>query len=74
MLAHTLLAAAQANAALCQRLMAIRPSKDISRATLEAEHKQNEQYRNRCSQAPKCGRRTPSPSRASTRPCAAQQQ
>jgi hypothetical protein len=40
----------QENHALYQRLVAIRPSKDISRETLEAEHRQNELYRANCAQ------------------------
>jgi hypothetical protein len=38
----------QENHALYQRLVAIRPSKDISRQTLEAEHRRNEAYRVKC--------------------------
>lgn len=40
----------QANHALYQRLVAIRPSKDISRETLEAGHRMNETYRANCAQ------------------------
>ncbi|KAF6257473.1 hypothetical protein COO60DRAFT_1701845 [Scenedesmus sp. NREL 46B-D3] len=39
---------AQENHALYQRLVAIRPSKDISKETLEAEHRRNEGYRVNC--------------------------
>jgi hypothetical protein len=38
----------QENHALYQRLVAIRPSKDISRDTLQAEHRRNEAYRANC--------------------------
>lgn len=41
---------AQENHALYQRLVAIRPSKDISRDTLEAGYRQNEIYRDNCTQ------------------------
>jgi hypothetical protein len=40
----------QENHALYQRLVAIRPSKDISRDTLEAAYRQNEVYRANCAQ------------------------
>ena len=40
----------QENHALYQRLVAIRPSKDISRDTLEAGHRKNETYRANCAQ------------------------
>ena len=40
----------QENHALYQRLVAIRPSKDISRDTLEAGYRQNEMYRDNCAQ------------------------
>lgn len=40
----------QENHALYQRLVAIRPSKDISRDTLEAGYRQNEIYRDNCTQ------------------------
>eukprot|EP00878_Enallax_costatus_P016102 GHUV01016884.1.p1 GENE.GHUV01016884.1~~GHUV01016884.1.p1 ORF type:complete len:404 (+),score=126.99 GHUV01016884.1:738-1949(+) len=39
---------AQENHALYQRLVAIKPSKDISRDTLEGEHRKNEAYRHNC--------------------------
>lgn len=45
LLAHPL---PQENHALYQRLVAIRPSKDISRDVLEAEHRRNEVYRTNC--------------------------
>eukprot|EP00877_Chromochloris_zofingiensis_P012380 jgi/Chrzof1/7396/Cz02g21360.t1 len=40
---------AQENHALYQRLVTIKPSKDISRDTLEREHQANEQYLHNCS-------------------------
>jgi hypothetical protein len=40
----------QENHALYQRLVAIRPSKDISRDTLEAGYRQNQVYRANCAQ------------------------
>lgn len=39
----------QENHALYQRLVTIKPSKDISRDTLEREHQANEQYLHNCS-------------------------
>lgn len=47
---HLLYVIVQENHALYQRLVAIRPSKDISRDTLDAEYRQNEVYRTNCAQ------------------------
>jgi hypothetical protein len=62
----------QENHALYQRLVAIRPSKDISRETLEAEHRRNEAYRINCATFKPTGRSSPGAAGTATAAAAAE--